>query len=182
MAFVDLPNEIILQIAEEQEPSDINALVRTNRRLAFCLTPTLWASIFRSPPQLYAVEALLSAAENENKDVVKRLLDKGILQYSQTPLWKILRKAITERGAKTLRTLIECGTPIDATDPDGWTLLGLAAEKGCLETFLLLVAQGFDINEPGSPRCESPLGIAARGEHDEVVQVLLTFPGIDLNP
>lgn len=182
MSFVDLPNEIILQIAEEQEPPDINALLRTNRRLAFCLIPSLWASIFRSSPQLYAVEALLSAAENENKDVVRRLLDRGILQYSQTPLWKIMRKVIIERDTKTLRTLIECGMSIDAIDPDDWTLLGLAAEQGCLEKLLLLVAQGFDINAPGNFRGESPLGLAAKNQHDEVVQVLLSLPGIDVNP
>ncbi|CUS14286.1 unnamed protein product [Tuber aestivum] len=181
MPFVDLPNEIILQIAEEQEPPDINALLRTNRRFASCLIPSLWASVFRSPPQLYAVEALLSAAENGYKDVVRQLLGKGVLQYSQTPHWKIMRKVITERDTKALGTLMECGMSIDTTDPDDWTLLGLAAERGCLETLLLLVAHGFDVNEPGNFRCESPLSLAAKNKHDEVVQVLLSLPDINVN-
>lgn len=114
--ITNLPNELILIIAEELSPKDLSSLVKANRHLASLLRPLLhkralcWARQFSAslPTSLFNASC--------RGDVVK------------------------------VRLLLEIGAKIDAVDHGGETALYMAAECGHLEVVELLLKQGANIN------------------------------------
>lgn len=79
MPFLDLPNELILEIAEPppnlvRNTKDLYSLIRTNRRLATLLTPMLHR-LAAAPEN--RICALLWAAAMRNEQMVRQLVARG---------------------------------------------------------------------------------------------------------
>lgn len=75
--LLSLPNEILLQIAEEiDDPKYIYSLIRTNRRLARLLTSALWQLACRS--EKFSRAALFWASASQNEALVTILLEKNL--------------------------------------------------------------------------------------------------------
>ena len=78
-----------------------------------------------------------------------------------------------------LMEFLDHGLPVDTTDPDGNTLLMLAAYRGQLDTVEALVARGADVNLR-NPRDQSIVAGALYKGEDEVVRRLVAA-GADLD-
>lgn len=75
MTLLDLPNELLLPIAKELYPSDLRALVLTNRRLANLLMSDLHKSAVTN--KKCALAALFWAAAVGREAMVRLVLEKG---------------------------------------------------------------------------------------------------------
>ena len=74
MFLLDLPNELLLSIADRLElERDINAFARTNRRLYYLLN----AYLYRHNMQKFGGSALLWAAEHGREVTAQWLLGEG---------------------------------------------------------------------------------------------------------
>jgi len=84
MPFLDLPNEIILHISEEPSLglSDLNSLVRTSSRLAALLQNAPTEALFRAQSWEPGKRLLCHTADHGDHFAVKKLLDRGILDFS----------------------------------------------------------------------------------------------------
>lgn len=71
MSFLSLPNELLLTVADNLEPRDINLLIQTNRHLGNILTPYIRRLAGRPP---YELGALFWAASSGNTELTKLLL------------------------------------------------------------------------------------------------------------
>jgi ankyrin repeat protein len=84
-----------------------------------------------------------------------------------------------EGRSDELVQFVDHGLPVDATDPDGNTLLMLAAYHGQADTVTALLKRGADPDRRNS-RDQSPVAGALFKGEDEVVR-LLVRAGADLN-
>lgn len=114
--ITNLPNELILIIAEELSPKDLSSLVKTNRHLASLLRP------------LFHKRALC-----------------WVQQFSAS-LPTSLFNASRRGDVVKIELLLEIGAKIDSVDHGGETALYMAAECGNLEVVELLLKKGANIN------------------------------------
>ena len=177
MSFLDLPNEVILQIARDQDPPDTNALLRTNRRLARLLTHVLIDKLFLNNTRLqrHGQSVLLFAAGRQDNVIVKRILDSGLFDGGE-----ILIAAVPSVNETTIQTLIDCG--IDTTAKGGWRPTPLHAavlENRPTIVKLLLGVDGIVVNSQRNGR--TPLCDAIRKGNEETVRLLLRDKRTQLN-
>ena len=179
MPFLYLPNEIILQIAGELAPPDLNALLKANRRLAILLSPSLLDSVCRKHPKPYGKRALYFAAEREDKDTVKRLIDRGLLNV--VGKGALLNKAVLDQSEKVISTLLACGVGADTKNAKGRTPLSLAARYGRAGVVRLLLRElAIDVNSMDKTN-STPLLLAATRGHEEVVRLLLNDKRVEVD-
>ena len=177
MSFLDLPNEVILQIAKDQDLPDTNALLRTNRRLARLLAHVLIDNLFLTNTRLqrHGQSVLFSAAGRQDNATVKRLLDSELLNRGE-----ILTTAVSSMSETTIRTLIGCG--VDTTAKGGSRLTPLHAavlENRPAIVELLLGVDGIVVNSQRNGR--TPLCDAIRKGSEETVRLLLRDERTQLN-
>ncbi|PWW74766.1 ankyrin [Tuber magnatum] len=171
MSFLDLPNEIILLISREQNPRELNSLLRVNRFLAALLAPALLDSIFRGRLSGYGEKALYSAAKYRDKARVRHLLARGILDFVGNGA--LLHGAVKTESAGAIVTLLECGIDPVARNLLGQTALFSAASYGKAENVRVLLDDGrVDVNSEDS-KGHTPLQKAVSHGQEGVVQLLL---------
>jgi uncharacterized protein len=90
-----------------------------------------------------------------------------------------LRRAAIAGDVATLHRLLYAGIPIDATDPNGWTALMLAAKYGRMEAVAYLVKCGAEVNQRNS-FSSTPLHWAVYRSHADIVRFLINR-GADVN-
>ncbi|RPB04859.1 ankyrin [Choiromyces venosus 120613-1] len=177
MPFLDLPNEIILQIARDQDLPDTNALLRTNRRLARLLTHVLIDNVFSTNARLqrYGQSVLFCAANRQDRLTAKRVLESGHLSGEE-----ILTEAVSSMSDTTVRTLIDCG--VDATAKGGSRLTPLHTavlkNRPAIVEYLLGV-DGIVVNSHRIGR--TPLHDAIHMGNEEMVRLLLRDKRTELN-
>lgn len=85
-----------------------------------------------------------------------------------------LRDAARTGDVAKIESLLTAGAPVDAPARYGQTALYYAAEKGSLEAVKRLVERGANVNTRNSFFNESPIQVALRSDHLDVVRYLLT--------
>lgn len=74
VSLPDMPNELLFQVVEDFEARNLNALIRTNRRLSLALSPLL-AKLAIQPEN--AKNALCWAVVNHTESLLINILEKG---------------------------------------------------------------------------------------------------------
>lgn len=120
--------------------------------------------------------ALLSAIQQRKHKMVEQLLDCGVPPDNGGEV-SILREAVLNRDAESVRLLLLFGADPNAVDRHGLTPLLTATEMGSLEIAKLLLKYGGDPNLPAGPEHLSPLGMSVIEDRAEFVQLCLTYGG-----
>ena len=154
MSLLNLPNELILMIAESLEAEcEINALVQTNRHLYGLLN----LSLYRLNIQQNGSSALLWAAQHGQGTTAKTLINE-----------------------RTREETVKGKIPYVRTVPEtNQTPLSLAAEHGHESIISILLSQdSLDVNY-GDYLGRTPLFCAAKNGHSTIVQLLLSAKCVD---
>ncbi|KAG0634860.1 ankyrin repeat-containing domain protein [Tuber brumale] len=183
MPFLNLPNETILQIAREQTPKDLSALLRTNRRLAGLLKTALIDCVCELRAAQTCKRALYAAATRGDAAVVRRLLDRGILEFVGDGA--LLNDAVMSLDVAGLRLLLDCGIDPETRDEEQQTPLSVACRHNRLDAVkLLLDDTRVDYNSLDRTG-RTALSHAAGSGHKEIVRILLDVTGLEpdlMNP
>ncbi|PWW72828.1 ankyrin, partial [Tuber magnatum] len=179
MSFLNLPNETILQIARDQEPRDLYALLRVNKRLAFLLRIALIDRVCELRKGQMCKNALYTAASRGDTVIVQRLLDRGVLGFVGDGA--LLNDAVMRLDGAGLRVLLDCGVDPETRDEEQQTPLSVAAKNDRLDAVKLLIDnKRVDLNSVDRTG-RTPLSFAAGNGHVAVVKVLLSGTGVDPN-
>jgi ankyrin repeat protein len=117
--------------------------------------------------------AIYQAAENGHHDTVKFLANLKIDPNSQYRQEMAIVKAASQGNLAMVQTLLSVGADVNVgADAGTWTALHQAAGKGDLEMVRSLVAAGAKVNA-GLKEWQTPLQLAARSRHDEIVDFLI---------
>ncbi|PWW73432.1 ankyrin [Tuber magnatum] len=114
MSLLNLPNEIILQIAQDQTIRDLRSFLITNRRLARLLNESLIDAVFRDRSAIHGKRLLLQTARTGNAATVAKLLDRQILRFTGDEA--LLNNAVVTEPGLTVRTLIEAGISLNSKE------------------------------------------------------------------
>jgi len=179
MSFLDLPNETILQIAREQEFQDLNALLRTNRRLAHLLRTALIDNVCAIRAGQVCKRALYAAADRGDKEIVQRLLDRGVLEFvGDGALMNDAVMSVEEMG---LKVLLDCGLDPETRDGEQQTPLSVASRHNRLKAVKMLMDdKRVDVNSTDRTG-RTALSLAAGYGHVNVVRALLDDTRVDVN-
>ena len=179
MTLLSLPNELLLQISTEQSLPEINALLRTNRRLTILLRPALLEKLIHIGPSEYAKRALHHLGERRDTGTVAWLLDRGIIELTQVD---ILADILRMRSEVVMLTLLDAGLNPEIRCSGDRTLLMQAAEHGCPGVISRLLAheEGVDVNARNIWH-KTALQTAIECSQRDVVMMLLADPRVDIN-
>lgn len=168
MPILDLPNEVLLIIAEDLTTEDVHSLYQANRRFRALLISLLFADV--DPRQM-----LHWAAEMAHETLLLLALYKGASISSQS----IEHEHLTMNDWATIKYNnilldLRLQASIEGTCVDGYRLNALhrAALAGHEAIVRILLAQGSDVMARTS-RSDTPLHCAASGGHVRVVKILL---------
>jgi beta-lactamase regulating signal transducer with metallopeptidase domain len=126
---------------------------------------------------------LIAASRRRRFDIVRHLLDRGADVNMAVPGdGSPIIAAATEGAPAIVALLLDRGADIDRIVPEDENALIQASAHGRLEVVRLLIARGADVNarawaesareRPGG-EWRTPLGMARRGGHADVVAVLI---------
>ena len=186
MPFLQLPNELILLIAHElKDFPNLNALLRTNRRLASLLSHEIINMVFRNHDSRYARRLLFSAASRVDRPTCEHLIqERRILDTVRFRSGTALRvhAAISGQSATVIRTLLRCsGIDVNEQNPSGKTPLLHAVERAHVTAVqLLLRRRDIDVNFE-SDTCRNVLHVAVFENYVDVALALLEDPRTDVN-
>jgi len=184
MSFLQLPNEIILLIAHElSDFPNLNALLRTNRRLASLLSPEIINTVFRNHAGGYARRLLFSAASRADRPTCEYLIqERRILDVAHFRSGTVLHAAISGQRTTVIRTLLRCsGIDVNKQNPSGRTPLLHAVEREHVSAVrLLLRRHDIDVNFE-SNTCWNALHVAVFENYLDVALALLEDPRTDVN-
>ncbi|RPA97136.1 ankyrin [Choiromyces venosus 120613-1] len=183
MSFLSLPNEIILEICKDARPHALYSLVLTNRRLANLLSLVLLDCLFRPYPRrkAYARKAFYSAAEREDKTIVRLLIDKGVLDILGPGHRRFFYYITEPNCGKAVRTLLDCGVSAESCDSTSWSMIHWAARYGALtavQEFISREEIAINVLDRDS---YTPLYIASRDGRRVLVQAFVNCPRVDVN-
>ncbi len=126
------------------------------------------------------LELLLEAIDDENLQLVKFMLDKGIdVNASTEGGWTPLLEAADGGSLEIMQLLIDRGANVNKGNQKGWTPLMEAAEEGHLAMVKLLLDQGVDPDQPN--RWGATALMQAADEGNLEVAKLLIDRGADVN-
>ncbi|KPM43981.1 hypothetical protein AK830_g2649 [Neonectria ditissima] len=120
--------------------------------------------------------ALLSAVRGKNHKLVEQLLDRGVSPNTGAD-HLVLKEAVMNGDAESVRLLLLFGADPNATDRDGLGPLLAAVERGSLASAVPLLKYGADPNLQVDDDHETPLGEAAIGNKTNLVHLLLIYGG-----
>ncbi|KAG0133397.1 ankyrin repeat-containing domain protein [Tuber indicum] len=179
MRFLDLPNEVILLIARQQRPSDLNALLRTNQHLASILKIALIDRVCELRDEQMAKRAIYLAANREDRAGLRFFIDRGLHQLVAGGA--VLNDAVMTTDVNVLCVLLECGISPETRDQNQQTALSIACQHNRLNALrMLLDDPRVDLNSQDITG-RTPLSYAAGGGHVGVVRVLLADTRVDTN-
>ena len=92
-----------------------------------------------------------------------------------------LIKAARDGDRETIRSLVEKGVDVNATDEQGWTPLNWAAGGGDVETIQLLLEAGASITNTGRDK-RSPYMIALAAGNADAARLLADKAGVNAGP
>lgn len=146
--FLDIPNELILQVAENLSLSDLDHLLQTNRFLERLLSPILLKRAITALVTVKRRSVLHWAAVHDRGPLMKLLLERGarasIDTVDDNGMTALHSAAI--RGHKTpVKLLLENGANIEIESKLGWTPLLLAAITGNSTVTRLLLERGASV-------------------------------------
>lgn len=177
MALLNLPIEVLLELAVFLTESDVNSLCQANWRLYDILNPYL----YRNNARNFGSSALIWASGNGNSATVKRVLETATAQR-QSDVRSAFFEALQNGHTEVIKILLEKRSDIDvdAKVDDDRTPLFIAAEYGYAPLVkLLLDTEKVDINA-NFHQYGTPLGIAAFNGHVEVMGILLDTGRADI--
>lgn len=123
-------------------------------------------------PEDYNV--FLGAAFNNQEDIVKEYLTKGIdVNYTEENMQTALMLASFNGYAKIVKMLIDAGANIKAKNVNNRTALMLASSGPFVETVKMLLEAGAEVNATDSHESWTPLMFAAGEGQIEVAKVLM---------
>ncbi|CUS12862.1 unnamed protein product [Tuber aestivum] len=114
MSLLNLPNEIILQIARDQTIRDLRSFLITNRRFARLLNESLVDAVFRDRSAIHGKRLLLHTARTGNVAAISKLLDREILRFTGDDA--LLNNAVVTEPGFAVRTLIEAGINVNSKE------------------------------------------------------------------
>jgi len=116
---------------------------------------------------------LHTAARLGRVNVVRLLLEKGANVDARND-WGVtpLHQAATEGRVGVVRLLLEKGADVDARASFGVTPLLFAASRGHVDVVRLLLEKGADVNAREVVFGHTPLDMARRGDHRDIVALL----------
>lgn len=201
MSLLEVPNELLLLIAEVLDPKDLGAFLRVNRRFASLLTSPLYSLTLHDN---YAVSAFKCAARNRCDHIIKFMISKGAnleargLDGRTALTWATMigneaaAKILLENGASTrdalhsaarfgwagmVRLLVDGGVDVDGRIANLATPLHMAAMYGWVDVIRALLDHGADIlarkEMPDSTDQGTAAHLAAWYGHKDAVKVLL---------
>ncbi|RPA90261.1 hypothetical protein L873DRAFT_1848878 [Choiromyces venosus 120613-1] len=104
-----LPAEILLEITNHLTTKDIAFLRETNRHLSNVLANRVFYSVIKSGHPTSCQEALFEAAFRDDKELIKKLIRRGILKIAGRTYSPLIEQAIYEfHDAETIGTLVGC--------------------------------------------------------------------------
>lgn len=113
MSLLSLPNELLLQIAEDFElAGDLFSLVCVNRRLSLLLTPLLYEFATEDGYEgKYAVVAFYWAAATGNRKLIQHVLEKGpdIMVIGMVNGWETIRYDPEKFNQSIVEFVVVCG-------------------------------------------------------------------------
>ncbi|KKO98858.1 hypothetical protein THAR02_09045 [Trichoderma harzianum] len=124
---------------------------------------------------LRGMTALALATQNGHTKTAELLLQHG----ADTTLvdnivgWTALLHAAYYGYVDIFRALLTYGADINFTDPDGYDVLLSATEGGQTSVIKVLLEHGIDVSTSRPRKAGTPLGMAIRHGHYEVVELLL---------
>lgn len=182
LKVLDLPNELLLIVANNLGPGDLCSFLLANRLLCDLLTPrlrTLAVENKEGQPALhwaiekgYPILALLvldikGASSNLEFQCPDSCLHCG--RIGGTALYRAVRDGYTA----VVRKLVQTGASINAPNKRGQTALCWAAFDGMEEMVKLLLSYGADIRTAGHVTGKSALSWAAKQGHEKIVKLIL---------
>ncbi|KAG0133433.1 hypothetical protein HOY82DRAFT_604924 [Tuber indicum] len=109
MSIELLPAEVLLEIAIHVTTQDIAALRLTNRHLSNVLSREIFYSVIRRSHPTSCQQALFEAAFRDDRDLIRELIRRGILEITGRTYRPLIEQAIYEfHSAETIRTLLDC--------------------------------------------------------------------------
>lgn len=146
MSFLNLPNELILDIAQDLETKSIASL-RCNRRLAVTLEDVFLRRLLESDS--YALPLLSIAIIDKNQQILRLLIEEGppIEIYDGKVIGRDAERPRVETGA-TIQVLLSheshAHTAKDVST--GGTAIHWAVKQNSVSLIKLLVSKGADLN------------------------------------
>ncbi len=125
-----------------------------------------------TPMQKELNDKLISAAENEDINNIKNLIEKGADVDVRNWLRRTaLHYAASEGNVDVAKVLIENEADVDAKDDDGWTVLHWAAWNGNVDVARVLIEKGADVDAKNKDG-ETVQEIAKKYRQDYVVELI----------
>lgn len=120
--------------------------------------------------------ALVQAVQKKSHGVMEQLLDRGVTPDSVQEM-NLLREAVLNHDAESVRILLLFGADPNATDKHGFTPLFSATELGFVDGAKMLIKYGADPNLSAGPESDTPLALSVLESKMELVQLFLTYGG-----
>ena len=120
--------------------------------------------------------ALVHAVQQQKHKIIEQLLDSGVRPDTGLEV-NILREAILNRDANSVRLLLLFGADPNGFDKDGFTPLFSATDGSYLDGAKMLIKYGADPNLSAGADSESPLALAVSENRTDFVHLYLMFGG-----
>lgn len=173
MSLLEIPNELLLQIAESLDSESLNCLLRTSRFSAELLTPLLHKLAAQDK---YDTPALLWAAERGHRQLMALLLEMGAdINIQNRRDWitgTALHKVAMHKDASMVRLLLDKGANVEAVDQHKKTPLHHAVIEGFEEMVKLLLGKGAKVKVKDY-RGSTPLQVAIAKGANPIISMLL---------
>ncbi|KAI5856966.1 ankyrin repeat-containing domain protein [Tricharina praecox] len=173
--LLQIPNEIVILVANELSLSDRAAFLRTNKHLNSLCTADFYRQALRENG---GTRGLRYAAINGNPDVASVFIHRynvsPNLCFRDGPMadQTCLHGAASRGHIKLIKVLLEAGADVQVRNDAGRTPLHYAARGGFLEVVKLLVEHNANIMARGETEV-TPLHSAAKKGHHLVCKFLL---------
>lgn len=152
MPLLDLPNELLLNVAESLREKGLNSFLQTNRRLASLLSPAFYKLAAQDKGKL---NALLWATDRGHLRLVDLLLRNGAdisVRHNDHHAFEAIHFAVHNGDLDMISLLLGRGSDIAVQDGLRSTPLHWAARRSFLLAVRLLLGKGAPLNARSTRR------------------------------